>query len=189
MAELMMSARFTESGALGPGEPATGLILAEIDFYLTEVDRATGAETIIWDGTQNPTSEISNVGAYIRNLSTADLDANNYFASASYDGATVLDQRWVNGSVGIDLVPIGTAVEFTYTVIDGASDPIEGVKVEIHRNAAGTDVYWVGWTDAFGVLRDTNMLKPRLDPSPPDWYFFRFKGGFSFDNPDVETVT
>ncbi len=187
MADLMVSARFTESGALGPGEPAAGLTLSEIDLYLVEVDRATGAETVIWDGTQNPTSEISTVGAYIRILTTADLDANNYFASASYDGVRVLDQDWVNGSVGIEMVPIGTAVEFTYTVIDGASDPIEGVKVEIHRNLAGTDVYWVGWTDAFGVTRDTNMLKPRLDPGT--WYFFRFKGGFSFDNPDTEVVT
>ncbi len=187
MTDLMISARFTFSGALGPGEPALGLTLSEIDLYLTQVDRVTGAETVIWDGTENPTSEIDNVGAYIRILTTADLDLYNYFASASYDGATVLDQDWINGAVGIDLVPIGTAVEFTYTVIDGSSNPIEGVTIEVHRNVAGTDVYWVGSTDAFGVTRDTNSLKPRLDPGT--WYFFRFKGGFSFQNPDAEVVS
>lgn len=190
MADLLVSAGFTMTGALGAGEPATGLTLVDIELFLTEVDRATDARTVIWDSDTvavNPAFEIDNVGGYGLRYTGADLDANNYFASARHVGVASLDQNWVNGSVGIERVPIGTAVEFTYTVIDGASDPIEGVKVEIHRNLAGTDVYWVGWTDAFGVVRDTNDLKPRLDTGT--WYFFRFKGGFSFDNPDTEVVT
>jgi hypothetical protein len=189
MTDLMVTASFTLSGALGPGEPATGLTLTDIDFWLTAVDRATGATTVIWSGAQNADFEVDNVGQYGAIYSGADLDDYNYFASVRYDGITTLDQHWVNGGVGLANVPIGTAVEFTYTVLDTALDPIEGVKVEIHRDATGTDVYWVGWTDAFGVLRDTNGLKPRLDPSPPDWHLFRFKGGFTFDNPDTETVT
>jgi len=188
MTDLMVVARFSISGVLGPGEPALGLTLAEIDFWLTAVDRATGATTPIWTGTAHPSFEIDNVGGYGSIYTGADLDDYNYFVSASYDGVTVLDQHWVNGGVGLANVPIGTAVEFTYTVVDTpGGNPIEGVKVEIHLNVAGTDVYWVGWTDALGVSRDGNGNKPRLDPGT--YYFFRKKGGYNFNNPDTEVVT
>ena len=183
MTDLTVSAIFTKNA----GQPATGLTLNEIDFSLTAQDRETGVDTVIWS-TENPTAEMDNVGAYIRIYTLADLDLYNYFASAYYSGATVLDQDWVNGAIGIDYIPLGTAVEFTYTVVeDGTGNPIEGVKVEIHRNAAGTDHYNSYWTDALGVARDEFGNKPRLDPGTT-WYMFRFKGGYSFDNPDTESI-
>lgn len=184
MSDLTVAFIFTQN----VGQPATGLTLSQIDLYLTQQDRETGADTVIWDGTQHPTDEMANVGAYIRILATADLDQYNYYASAEYTGAVPLDQDFVNGAIGIDYIPLGTAVEFTYTVLeDGSGDPIEGVKIEIHLNAAGTDIYWVGWTDAFGVARDSYGNKPRLDPGT--YYFFRKKGGYKFDDPDTEVVT
>lgn len=184
MSDLTVSATFTKNS----GQPATGLTLSEINLYLTQQDRATGVDTVIWDGTETPTAEMDNVGAYIRIYTLADMDQYNYFVSAEYTGVTVLDQPFVNGAVGIDYIPLGTAVEFTYTVYKvGTVTPIEGVKVEIHRNAAGTDHYNTYWTDAFGAARDEFGNKPRLDPGT--WYFFRFKGGYSFDNPDTEVIT
>lgn len=187
MTDLTVAATFTFDGVDGPGEPALGLTLSEIDLYLTQQDRETGVDTIIWDGTQNPTAEMDNVGSYIRILTTADTDLYNYFVSAHYTGVTVLDQNWVNGAIGADLIPLGTAVEVPYIVYrpDGIT-PIEGVKVEVHRNAAGTDVYWVGWTNALGEARDTYNLYPRLDPGT--WYFFRKREGYTFTNPDTEIV-
>lgn len=182
MTDLTVSAIFTKN----LGEPATGLTLSEIEFKLTAQNRATGADAAIWN-TENPTDEMVNVGAYIRIYTLADLDIYNYFLTAQYTGATVLDQDYVNGAVGIDYIPLGTAVEFTYTVYKvGTAIPIEGVKVEVHRNAAGTDVYWVGWTDAFGVARDNYGNEPRLDPGT--YYMFRKKGGYKFDDPDTEVV-
>lgn len=188
MTDLTVMARFTFSGVLGSGEPALGLALADIVFWLNEVDRATGAESIIWNGTQNPTIELTDVGAYQRIYANADLDAYNYVATARYNGITVLDQHWINGAVGVDNIPLGTALNWPYQVVEADDTPIEGVKIEIHRTAAGDDVYWVGWTNAFGWALDLYGNAPRLDPSPPDWYFFRKKGGVKFDNPDVETV-
>lgn len=187
MTDLTVAVRFTFDGVDGPGEPATGLTLADIDLYLTQQDRATLADTVIWDGTQNPTDEMANVGVYTRLLTTADLDLYNYHASAHYTGATVLDQDWVNGSVGIELIPLGTALEKTYKVFqpDGVT-PIQGVKVEVHRNAAGTDVIWILNTNVLGEARDQYGLYPRLDPGT--YYFFRFHEDYSFSNPDTETV-
>ena len=188
MTDLTVAAAFTIDGVDGPGEPATGLTLSEIDFYVTRQHRVTNVDTVIWDGTQNPTEEMDNVGVYTRIYDAADLDLYNYFLSAHYTGATVLDQNWVNGAVGIELIPLGTAVSVPYIVYlpDGVT-PIEGVKVEVHRNAAGTDVYWVGWTNALGECRDIYGLYPRLDPGT--WYFFRKLRGYEFSNPDTEIVT
>ena len=186
MPDLTVMARFTKSGVLGPGEPATGLVLADIDLWLVQQDRASGAETIIWNGTQHPDTELTDVGAYFLIYGGADLDDYNYIATARYDGIETLDQHWINGGVGADNVPLGTALNWPYQVVESDSTPIEGVKVEIHRNIAGDDVYWVGWTNAFGYTLDIYGNAPRLDPGT--WYFFRKKGGVKFDNPDIEVV-
>lgn len=79
-------------------------------------------------------------------------------------------------------------VEYTYTVTDGVSMlPIEGVSVAITTDVAGLNVIFSGITDAFGVLRhpETSEL-PFLDPD--DYYFWSKKAGYSFVNPDMETV-
>jgi len=186
MTNLTVMARFTESGVLGPGEPALGLALADIDLWLTQQDRSSGAEVIIWDGTQNPTAELSNVGAYFRIYTGADLDDYNYIATARYDGIETLDQHWINGAVGLDNIPLGTALNWPYQVTEPDDTPIEGVKVEIHRVVTGDDIYWVGVTNAFGWTLDTYGNAPRLDPGT--WYFWRKKGGVQFRNPDTEIV-
>lgn len=187
MTDLTVAASFTFAGTLGPGEPRLGLTLAEIDLWLEQVDRATGARTQIWDGTQNPDREIPNIGSYQRIYGGADLDANNYFAVARYDGATTVDQNWITGSFGADNIPLGSATNWPYQVTEADDTPIDGVKVEIHRNIAGTDIYWVGWTNAFGFALDLFGNAPRLD-GPNLWYFFRSKGGVVFNNPDIESV-
>lgn len=187
MGDLTISATFTEN----TGQPSTGLTLSEIDLYLTRQNRVTGADDVIWDGTQNPTEEIDNVGAYIRIYADADLDTYNYFGSANYTGVTVLDQDWVNGSVGISELPIGTAVAYTYTVTDsGSGNPIAGVTINISTDIVGDNVIWAGHTDAFGVARTDALLLPRLTPSPLPYYFWKDRPGYvDDDNPDAEIVS
>lgn len=184
MPDLIFTAFLTKS----TGVPAEGLTLSEINMYLTRQEKSTMTETVVWDGTEIPTHEITNMGAYSRKLVGADPDLYNYYGRAEYTGATVLDQDNVTGAATYDYPPLGTSVPFTYTVKEDISlDPIEGVKVEIHLNLAGTDVYWVGWTDAFGVARDSYGNLPRLDPGT--YYMFRKKGGYKFEDPDTEVVT
>ncbi|NLS77338.1 MAG: hypothetical protein GXY76_08785 [Chloroflexi bacterium] len=84
---------FTKNG----GQPATGLTLAEIDLYLTAVNEADGAETVIWNGTQHPASELAAVGMYVQQYANDDLGSYHYVAAAHYVGATVLDTGWVSG--------------------------------------------------------------------------------------------
>jgi hypothetical protein len=184
MADLTFAGFFTRN----VGQPATGLTLADIDFYLTEQDRATGNDTVIWDGSQHPTEEIDNIGAYIRIYTGADLNANNYFGRATYTGAAVLDVDDVMGGLGLLNIPIGTAIDFTYTVTDvGTGLPIQGVHIEITTDIGGVNVVWCGETDSFGVARDDNGELPRLDPGT--WYFWRNKPGYIFTNPDTEVVS
>lgn len=90
-----VSVSFTKNA----GAVATGLTLGDIDLYLTSVNKSTGASAVIWDGTQHPTSEIENIGAYLRIYSGEDLDTYDYFAAAQYTGATALDFTWATGSL------------------------------------------------------------------------------------------
>jgi len=185
MSDLTISVFFTHTA----GVPATGLALADIGLYLTSQNRATGVDAVVWDGTQNPTEEIDNIGAYVRIYPAADLDTYNYFARATYTGIVVLDVDHVQGAFGIDVLPIGTAVEYTYTVTDSVSGlPVSGVRVWVSRNVAGTDVIWQGDTDTFGVARDDGGRLPRLDPGT--YYFFKFRVGYTDDDApfDVEVV-
>jgi hypothetical protein len=184
MVDLTVSVIFSRN----TGVPAEGLALADIDLYLTEQDRATGADTVIWDGTQNPTEEIDNIGAYIRIYANADLDANNYFARGEYTGATVLDVDNVMGATSLNNVPIGTAIEFTYTVTNSVTGiPIEGAEVWITTDVAGANIIWKGDTDTFGVARDDAGNLPRLDPGT--YQFWTQRAGFTFVNPDAEVVS
>lgn len=81
-----------------------------------------------------------------------------------------------------------TAVEFTYTVTNSVtSAPLEGVQVWIATDSAGSYVVWAGTTDASGVARDSNSGLPLLDPGT--YYFWRQRAGFTFTNPDTETVS
>ena len=183
MADLTVSCTFTQNS----GQPATGLALADINIRLTAQNRSTGVDTVIWN-TQNPTSEIDNVGAYIRILTTANLDTNNYFAAAEYVGAVVLDSDWALGAISLNDVPIGTAIEFTYTMTSTADGSLlEGVRVVITSDSAGLFPVWAGTTDTFGVARDSNGNKPRLDAGT--YFFFRNKPGYTFQDPDVESVS
>ncbi len=186
MSDLTVAGFFTRNN----GAPATGLTLAQIDCYLTAQDRATGADTVVWTGAEHPTEEIDNIGAYIRIYTLADLDTYNYFARYTYTGVVVLDCLHVMGAISIDDIPCGSAIEFTYTVTDAISGlPIEGVRVAVTTDAAGTNVVWCGYTDTFGVARDAAGRLPRLDPGT--YYFCRSKAGYIFGPPacDPEVVS
>ncbi len=121
---LTVAAAFTQSNG---DSPATGLTLAEIDLYLTSQNKTTGATAVVWNGTQNPTAEIDNAGAYARIYSSEDLDTFNYFVRAQYTGAATLDQDTVQGSVG---------AEHTENLGDGWDEILTGATHNI-TNSSG----------------------------------------------------
>lgn len=81
-----------------------------------------------------------------------------------------------------------TAVSFTYTLTsdEGGNPPIAGAEVYIATDSGGANIVWQGQTDNFGVARDGFGNLPRLQPGT--YYFFRYKYGWSFENPDTEVV-
>lgn len=81
------------------------------------------------------------------------------------------------------------AIEYTYTVSDvGTGLPIAGVEVWFTTDAGGNNVVWSGTTDAFGVARDVNGGKPRLDTGT--YYVWKQRAGYVDDqNPDLENVS
>lgn len=140
---IVITAAFTKSAGL----PAEGLVLAEIDLYLTRYNRSTGAVEVIWDGTQNPTVEIDNIGMYLRVYSGENLALYTYFARASYTGATVLDTDHVTGGVGPEPLPVGPT-EYIYTVTNSSTDTaIQGVLVDVTQAPSGAE-YVGAWATA-----------------------------------------
>jgi len=130
MSTLVVAAQFTQS----TGQPATGLALASIDLYLTRVHNTTGVDSVVWDGTQNPTVEIDNVGSYARLYTDADLHTYTYFCMAQYTGATVLDRDYVMGAVGTYADVVWNATTRTLTTATGAAYTAnDGGKLTIHR--------------------------------------------------------
>lgn len=79
------------------------------------------------------------------------------------------------------------ATERTYTVYDSLGAVLPDVRVEVYTDAAGTQLFNVYNTDTFGVARDMYGDKPRLQAGT--WYFYRYKHGYSFNNPDTEVLT
>jgi hypothetical protein len=104
-----MSLIVTFAFTTNAGTPATGLTLSEIACYLTKVAKADGTATVVWDGSQHPTAEVDNMGAYLLIDATADLDGYDYFASAHYTGATALDMAWCSGSASSEAQRIADA--------------------------------------------------------------------------------
>ena len=96
MSNLTVAVMFTKTNG---DEAATGLTLTDIALYLTAYKVSDGSTTVVWDGTQNPTEEVDNIGCYARVYTSADLNTYEYFAKAVYSGATTLDQDTVQGAV------------------------------------------------------------------------------------------
>jgi hypothetical protein len=133
MSDLVVSVSFTQSR----GQPATGLTLTDIDITLSSINKSTGAVAAVWN-TENPTAEVSNVGAYIRVYASADLDTYAYVAAAEYTGATSLDCDHVGGAASAQLDEIAAILADTGT--DGvvlADDAITAAKIATNAIDAG----------------------------------------------------
>lgn len=98
------------------GIPATGLALADIDLYLTSRNKATGAVAVIWNGAQNPTEELTNIGCYARAYNLDTTVTHNYALRATYTGAVVLDVDHVIGGLLLTQEEVSDEVFATYTV-------------------------------------------------------------------------
>jgi hypothetical protein len=122
MTDLTVLAHFTKNGN---DDPATGLTLAEIDLYLTAINRTSGAQTVIWDGTQNPAFEVSNVGAYGKIYTLANFDTFNYSGGAQYTGSETVDNAWVSGTIGEGV---------TFAGDEGTEDKFFMSILVVHKN-------------------------------------------------------
>jgi len=180
MSTIVVAAQFTKGG----GQPAAGLTLSEIALYLTQLDNSSGAATVVWDGTQNPTVEIDNCGTYARLYAEADLATYTYFIAAHYSGATTLDSDYVVGGHARDeSTTAGSgAIAFTYTLTSSVDDaPIADADVWATSDVAGNTILASGRTDSDGKVTFY------LDAGTV--YIFRQKSGWNFSNPDTETVS
>lgn len=177
MTTLTVSATLTQSG----GQPATGLTLADIDFYLTRINRSTGVADVVWNGTQHPTVEIDNTGQYARIYSSADFVTYDYFFLAQYTGAIALDVDYVSGQAGEGtqltlaeiIYPWGLSQshEIDFLLTDSLGEPVAGLgsgfTVEL-RKVGGSFVAGAGTKAEIGsgIYRYTNTADEADTPGP-----------------------
>jgi len=162
MSTLIFSAAFTQN----TGDPATGLALADIDLYLTAVNKSTGVDTVVWDGTQNPTEEIDNIGAYLRRYTSADFDTYIYYGRATYTGATVLDSDSVTGECEGVTSFLDTIIDrigaFTGTGVNtilGFLRAIASAAATLPSDIGGT---FTPVTDSLEAIRDALRSSPAV---------------------------
>jgi len=157
MAELTLFVAYTRNGG---DDPATGLALADIDLYLTAVNRVTGADTVIWDGTQNPTFEVTNCGTYGRIYAAGDLTTYNYVGGGDYTGAVALDNNWVVGATGLsELEGLAEDVVAALMAVAPVAHAVRAVDLQLYRgdtwtqpvprlgDISGRDKLWIACKD------------------------------------------
>lgn len=102
-------------------------------------------------------------------------------------GGATAAQIWSYATRTLTALGSPAGIEFTYTVTNTTTTlPIADVSVWFGTDSAVSNVVWYGSTDAFGIARDANGNKPRLDPGT--YYILCRKTGFSFAI-DTETVS
>lgn len=80
------------------------------------------------------------------------------------------------------------SIDFTYTLTDSVTTlPIEGAEVWFTTDVGGLNIVWKGFTDTFGVARDENGFLPDLDVGV--YFVWRQRTGYTFVDPDIETVS
>ena len=85
---MIISVLFTKTS----GQPATGLVLAEIEITLYRRTRTTGATSTVVNAA-NPTEEVGG-GIYTRGYTGEDTETYTYHGWAEYTGVTVLDSNY-----------------------------------------------------------------------------------------------
>lgn len=157
------------------------LTTSDIDARLAAYDAPTKAEL---DTAQSTIIDAIPTPAEI------DTELSNNHGDGSWEdtgGGLTAAQVWSYATRTLTALGSAAGVEFTYTVTDSATtNPIADVSVWFSTNSGITNVVWYGSTDAFGVARDANGNKPRLDSGT--YYILCRKTGFSF-TVDTETVS
>jgi hypothetical protein len=161
---MVVSVSFTKT----LGSPATGLTLADIDISLSSVNKSTGAVAAVW-ATENPTAEVSNVGAYVKVYASADFDTYDYVATANYTGATALDCDDVGGAIGsgvtLDDNAI-TAAKIDTNAIDAGAIATDAIGSSELAATAATEIataVWSGITTAAKQAIADELLKRGVD--------------------------
>ncbi len=102
-------------------------------------------------------------------------------------GGATAEEVWEYADRTLTALGSSAGVVYTYTVTDSeTTNPIPDVSVWFSTNSAISNAIWYGGTDAFGVARDANGNKPRLDPGT--YYVLCRKTGYTFTI-DTEIVS
>ena len=160
---LTVTALFTKDS----GDPATGLTLAEIDLYLYRRTKTGGVVSTVWTA-ENPTEEIGG-GLYSKSYAGDEPLLYEYFGSAQYTGATVLDSNYAlySGVAVADKVDFKLASDgldsIAVTAPTGVATTFPGMMVQLFRRFFGkvtmTATQIKTWDDTGLVVTTTQAVQ------------------------------
>ena len=185
----------TGTGAAGVGQLNDGTIDGQYNNGGTygmqntgasgQVNVGTAGDGVYASGTDHGIELAGTVSALGANILAEFFSVDSGETSATaIDGSVVKE---IADSIAATVFPSG-AINFTYTVTDSVTAlPIEGVEVWFSTDNPAVNIVWKGDTDAFGVARDVLGNLPALDVGV--YFIWRQRAGYTFSDPDTETVS
>lgn len=164
---------------------ATGLTLADIKITIIRITRLTLEAAVVVDA--QPAQVEIGKGYYAYNYDATTPETYDYIPLVEYVGSEQVNTRMYHGdALDVRVHSRSTlgpgAIEWTYTLTEqGTGNPIPDANVWISTDLAGSHIIASGMTDQNG------QTKFWLDAGVV--YVWRQKSGWSFDNPDQETVS
>lgn len=113
--------------------------------------------------------------------------AGDPWSTALPNGYAAGEAGFILGNLSAATFPVG-AIEVTFTVLNSiTSQPIDGARVWISTDLAGTNTIWSGTTNAFGIAINVNNEKPFLNAGT--YYAWIQDSGYTDTNPTTLVVS
>jgi len=149
--DLNIAANFSKNG----GEPATGLTLSDINLYLSSV--VGGVETVLWNGSQHPTLEVTALGSYLATYGNYTANG-TVIIGAHYVGADDLDSDWISGAMDtVDSAAVGAIKLRTDMLVFTVPNQLD-VNVIDWKNAAAPAMTG----DAYAIVNHADYGNAKL---------------------------
>ena len=127
-----------------------------------------------------PDGSVRETGISLTENATGGLYLGNCATIQSNDLVLAYEGNNFLGSVEYLVIAGAGATTKVYTVVDGDSNPIDGVEVWVTTDIAGSNIIASGVTNALGKVTFY------LDSGT--YYIWSRKSGYNFTNPDTEVV-
>lgn len=164
---------------------ALGLVAPNLDNQFTNLSLIIqDVPGEVWDEDLSQHLNAGSTGLALNNAASGGSDP---WATDLPNGYAPGEAGFILGNLSAAIFPAG-AIEVTFTVLNSVTSlPIDGARVWISTDLAGTNTIWAGTTNAFGVAINVNNEKPFLNAGT--YYAWIQDSGYTDTNPTTLNVS